>query len=487
MDAYDAFIAVFDSDGTHLWSRRIGAEGNEYAVGVAFDNSGNLFVTGFSSFSTAVDFGGGPLTAGGLVDVYVAKYDAAGGHLWSKLIGDANYQQAYGLDVDDFGNAVITGLFEGSMDFGGGPLTSAGGVDVYLARYSGAGTHLFSTRYGSTLDQLGVAVGTDAGGNIYLTGMMRGTVDFGGGPLTSAGSDDIFVAAFDSVAVHLWSRRYGSTGQQTVNAIAVDASGRHAISGWFLNTVDFGGGVLTCAAPFTPDMFVADFAPDGSHGWSRRAGDSDFQEARSVAIDPATGDVIIAGSFLGATDFGGGTLTNADSGNDLFIAAYDATGNHLWSHQYPDTLEVTGVATVDGSGAVISAGRFSGTVDFGGGPLVSGAFGEDVYVARFLPGGATGTGRGPAVSRLGQNFPNPFNPSTTIEFALDSPSRVAIEIVDARGARVATLHAGARGAGTHQVAWDGRDDAGRPVASGVYFYRLQGAGNGEARKMVLLK
>jgi len=88
---------------------------------------------------------------------------------------------------------------------------------------------------------------------------------------------------------------------------------------------------------------------------------------------------------------------------------------------------------------------------------------------------------------LGQNHPNPFNPTTTIEYTLPTPERVAITIYDANGSLVARLDQGLRSSGTHKAQWDGKDSKGRAVASGVYFYRLDVSGHVEPRKMTLLK
>jgi hypothetical protein len=88
---------------------------------------------------------------------------------------------------------------------------------------------------------------------------------------------------------------------------------------------------------------------------------------------------------------------------------------------------------------------------------------------------------------LAQNYPNPFNPKTTIEFSLGERTRVAVGIYDATGALVVRLEDETREAGTHRVEWTGRDAAGKPVGSGVYFYRLEGVKGVAPKKMVLLK
>ncbi len=88
---------------------------------------------------------------------------------------------------------------------------------------------------------------------------------------------------------------------------------------------------------------------------------------------------------------------------------------------------------------------------------------------------------------LGQNFPNPFNPATTIAFALARPGPARLDVYDARGRLVRTLVDGPRPAGPQAVTWDGRDAAGRDAASGVYFYRLRAQGVDASRRMVMLE
>jgi hypothetical protein len=89
---------------------------------------------------------------------------------------------------------------------------------------------------------------------------------------------------------------------------------------------------------------------------------------------------------------------------------------------------------------------------------------------------------------LAQNFPNPFNPATTIRYGLSSRQEVRLDVFDVSGRRVRTLVGGkTREAGLHAVVFDGRDDAGRSLASGTYFYRLQADARTATRRMILIK
>jgi len=93
----------------------------------------------------------------------------------------------------------------------------------------------------------------------------------------------------------------------------------------------------------------------------------------------------------------------------------------------------------------------------------------------------------PAVVRLAQNHPNPFNPSTTISFELPRAEQVKLAIYAVNGRRIATLLSDEMVAGPHQVVWNGRDDRGQQMASGTYFYRLQTGSQELTRRMILIK
>jgi flagellar hook assembly protein FlgD len=88
---------------------------------------------------------------------------------------------------------------------------------------------------------------------------------------------------------------------------------------------------------------------------------------------------------------------------------------------------------------------------------------------------------------LGQNLPNPFNPTTRIPFTTSERGHVTLAIYDATGRRVRTLIDGMMPAGRHDVDWDGRDDRGIVRSSGVYFCRMHAGKQSASRKMLLLK
>jgi hypothetical protein len=112
----------------------------------------------------------------------------------------------------------------------------------------------------------------------------------------------------------------------------------------------------------------------------------------------------------------------------------------------------------------------------------------DLYAGFWTTGDViTDAGEVPLVFRLMQNYPNPFNPVTTIRYSTASPGRVELTIYDVSGRRVRALVSGMQPAGVHTAVWDGRNDGGRQVAAGVYFYRLAAGRSSSVRKMVILR
>lgn len=93
----------------------------------------------------------------------------------------------------------------------------------------------------------------------------------------------------------------------------------------------------------------------------------------------------------------------------------------------------------------------------------------------------------PTETQLRQNWPNPFNTETVLSWSLMKPGPVRLEVFALNGQRLAVLHRGPQQAGHHRLHWDGRDDEGRPLASGVYLYRLTSAGGDLTRKLTLLR
>lgn len=370
--------------GTQIWAKRLsgtGAFDNAYASGLALDGAGNVVVVG--AFQNSVNFGGGTLTSAGGNDVFVVKYSASGAHLWSRRFGGVSDDYAEGVAVDGNGDVAVAGYFSGSADFGSGVLTSAGGTDAFVAKYTSSGAPSWSRRFGSTGTDRALTIGADGSNNLVFAGYMVGSVDFGGGPLSSAGLADVFLVKYSPAGGHVWSKRFGGASSDVPLGIAVTGGGDIAVTGYFQGTANFGGMNQTSAGG--NDIFAATYDANGRETWSEAWGNTGDDRGTAIAID-SQGSVIVTGSFTGDVDFGGGRILNT-GGCDIFLAKYSSNGMHVWSRGFGTTGAVGDAANavaVDGSNNVLLTGSIVGSVDFGGGALASnGSY--DVFIAKFRP------------------------------------------------------------------------------------------------------
>jgi hypothetical protein len=364
-----------------IWAERFGDAGYQFTESVAIDSAGNVVVVG--SFAGSVDFGGGALESEGGNDAFVAKLGPKGEHLWSKRFGNWNEQVGLSVAVDPDGNILMTGMFDGSIDFGGDTLTSAGTKDVFLAKLNRDGGHIWSKKFGDGANQIGQSVAVDSHGNVALCGSFEGTLNFGSGEIISGGSTDIFLATFDATGKRRWDKRFGDSTGQECKSVAMDADGNLAITGTFNGWVNFGKGQLTSAG--SVDVFLAKFGSDGGILWNHGFGTTSEQGGQSVAISP-DGGVVLGGYFAGSINLGGGAFT--DPGNtNIFLAKFDSMGTHVWSRSYGDAeSQLLEGVTVDGCGDVLATGYFSGAVDFGGGAFTSKGL-DDLFVLKLGPKG----------------------------------------------------------------------------------------------------
>jgi hypothetical protein len=172
----------------------------------------------------------------------------------------------------------------------------------------------------------------------------------------------------------------------------------------------------------------------------------------------------------------------------LAAALYLGSSVAMAQGSYHVRTSVFGSAGSPGSGGGI---RSNGTL---GQPTAIGiATGDDnTLYAGFWKSGwlaiVTGDDNTPtARNELFQNYPNPFNPATTISFSIDRAELVRLTVYDVTGRRIRTLVDGNRNPGRYSETWDGRNDQGRQVATGIYFYRLRAGSFSDVKKMVLIR
>ncbi|MCB0044810.1 MAG: SBBP repeat-containing protein, partial [Caldilineaceae bacterium] len=221
--ASDIFVATYDTNGALLWATRAGSASDEWGNGIGVDGVGNSYATGF--FQGSATFGSGEihetiLTSAGWRDIFVAKYGVTGALLWAKQAGGTDWDYANAVAVDGNGNSYVIGSFQGNATFGPGEthettLTSVGSDDIFVTKYDASGALVWATQAGGTGGDRGLGIAVDGLGNSYVTGRFQGSATFGASGaaqagsihaaqaaatvLTSAGSDDIFVAKYIDV------------------------------------------------------------------------------------------------------------------------------------------------------------------------------------------------------------------------------------------------------------------------------------------------
>jgi hypothetical protein len=378
------FLEKYSATGTLIWSKMF-YDNRGSANAVAVDRDDNVVLAG--TFNSWIDFGGGPLSSAGENDLFVAKYSGDGAHLWSKRMGGSEGNDtAHGVAIDSIGNVVLTGTIVGSVEFGGSATFAVGPFDndIVLAKFAGEnGSFVWAKRFASTASDNGLGVAIGPQDEIVFTGNFSGPINFGGGVLASAGQD-VFVAQFSPSGEHLWSRGFGGALDDSGNAVAIDANDNIILTGAFAGTIDFGGGALNSADENYDDIFLTKLSGDGSHLWSKNFGGTIIDSGNAVAVD-RSGNVALAGSFSDSINLGGDTLNSA-GGVDVFLAKYSPDGSPLWSKAFgAETGSDSGCAVaVDNQNNIIGAGGFFSAVDFGGGPQISTGNG-DMFLISLAP------------------------------------------------------------------------------------------------------
>jgi len=397
------FINKIDNNGNISWFRTLVGSGSGFSIVV--DDEGSVFVTG--PFQGTVDFDPGAgtynLTSSGGRDVFIIKLDINGNFVWAKKIGGASVDESYKIAVDQGGNAYVTGMYSGTVDFDPGAgtnnLTSAGGGDIFVCKLDTDGNFLWAKSMGGIGGEIGMSVALDENGNIYTTGGFSGTADFdpgvGEASLVSAEGGDGFISKLDSNGNFVWAQNISMMGTEVGMEIALDDTG-----------YVFATGII---GPFgNNDVFLTKLNPNGDLVWVKTLGGSYSDFGYGIAMD-GSGNVFITGSFAGTVDFDPGVGTNnlsAAGSDDIYISKLDNDGNFVWAKSLGGVGYDSGEAiAVDDVGNVYLAGEFSDTVDFDPGPgtdnLTSAGF-IDAFISKFtftpqihyVKWGATGANNG---------------------------------------------------------------------------------------------
>lgn len=414
------------------WAKNLGGTGDDRANIIQTDGSGNVYVAG--AYSGTVDFGTGPSSSSGDLDLFLAKYDASGAALWlvnggdvfddvilgmavdnagnayvcgygeivsdgssrasyvSKiandgtvewshiLTSDADYTAAYGISIDDSGNAYVSGHFMGTADFD--PSTTASSTltaygtnsDIFILKLNSAGEYVFVKQfesYDSNDNAFDITV--DESGNIYTIGQYWNTLDCDPSvinvSLNHSGGGDVFISKLDANGDYVWGKKIGDAGSDYGFSIAVDQSGNVFSTGHFSETVDFdpGSGVENITSNGDRDIFVSKLDSNGDFVWAKSMGESQADRGTDICLDN-NDNVYVTGFFQETVDFdpGSGAENLISNGNkDAFIQKLDNDGNFIWAKPLGGNgADEANSIYVDASNTIYVAGNFFNAVDF---------------------------------------------------------------------------------------------------------------------------
>jgi uncharacterized delta-60 repeat protein len=479
----DYVTIKYSPTGDSLWAQRYNGTGNSADVpfDIALDNSGNIYVTGYS------------VGNGANSDYLTIKYNASGVQQWVQRyngpVSGAGQDVAHAIAVDGSGNVYITGVSDTSRVGATGNCVTikynTNGVQQWIAMYNGAGN----------MRDLGYDIAVDNSGNVYVTGYTT----------ISSTNLDYLTIKYDSSGNMLWARTYDGTGNRDITqAIAVDAGGNVYVTGTSRNS----------SASYSEDYLTIKYDVNGDTVWTRRYnGPQNYGDGvEDMAVDIA-GNVYVTGyGTNGAVvrpatvKYGtSGTLEWASSYADTayayglaldatgnvyvtgavklyprcFIAKYNSAGVQQWVDVYSDAGSLINVGykvTIDNVGNILVAGNSS---------VIHGSTPNTDFMVMKYTQGSTDVSLStdlPSDFALRQNYPNPFNPTTHFGFRIANFGLVTLKVFDVLGREVATLVNENLQAGSYEKTFDATG-----LASGIYIYRLTAGAQSISKKLLLTK
>ncbi|MFC3811289.1 hypothetical protein [Lacihabitans lacunae] len=358
-----------------------------YAHGLAADNDFTYIAGSFSG--TNISLCDTTLTATGSLNMYFAKLNSKGCLVWAKAFGTSSWNEAYDIKTDASGNVYVTGHFSGTVNFGNGNLTAAGGSDIFVAKYSSAGVLQWVQKAGSSDSnfEYGYGLSLDGSQNVYIVGSFRGTANFGANSRTSAGDEDIFVAKYDNAGNIQWVNTYGGSYKDIAKDIAINTANDVFVVGNFSSAFSYAGNAISPPYVGTSDAFIAKHSISGTVSWVKRGGGNYADTGNAVAVD-GSGNAFLAGGFADVATFGTTNIVATNSYLDAYIAKFNSAGASQWVTKAGGQVddEAKGIF-IDASGNIYQTGYYTGTVFFGTKPL--NPFGtKDYFIAKYDETGA---------------------------------------------------------------------------------------------------
>ncbi len=448
---------------------------------------------------------GGYIMAGGLAaggqtgDYWLVKTNAQGDTLWTRTYGGTSWENCGSMQMTSDGGFILVGATE---SFG------VNDRNIWLVRTDSNGDTLWTKTFEKSLlsDANSVVQTSDSG---FIVAGIAGTYD--------EGSNDVWLIRTDSDGDTLWTKTYGGTGDQDGRFVQQTADGGYIIIAnkrvadgnvdiWLLKTDANGDTTWTSTFSTGSDGEGTNVVQTADSGYAifgiifgtldAPAPDGDDRDWLLIKTDSlgvlewsqTYGEDLMDQSFdMLLTDDGGFLLTGAldltASGNswDLWLVRANSLGDTVWTTTVGDIGDDAGTGLLElaeGEYAVVGITSSWGAGDLDGWLV---RFGDPTAITTPVMAGV------PETFALYANYPNPFNPSTTMRFDLPQAMDVRIAVYDLLGREVIRLVDGRIEQGYHQVVWNGMTANGSELPTGVYIARLVTPEYSKSIKMVLLK
>jgi hypothetical protein len=337
--------------------------------------SGNLITIG--TFTGTVDFDPGPNTytmTAAATHMYIRKLDAQGNFMWAKQVGGNLKISLFDSALDPSGNILITGTYEGTVDFNPETavynLTADNDRDIFTLKLKSDGTFWWAASTGGNWQDWGISVTSDNAGNVYTAGYFSQIVDFNPGPGThtlDAQNGSGYIQKLNSNGSFAWVCQ--SLGSAIPSCIRGDASGNLYVTGHFNGSACFTSSVssvcLNTSTVNGTDAFVLKLNSSGTFQWAKQISGVDEQKGLQLCLDPS-GNIYSTGVFKGTADFDPGPSTFTLSGGwmDLYVTKFSSSGNFIWAVKADGTSGGSPRSITSDASGVYSCGDFVGTFDF---------------------------------------------------------------------------------------------------------------------------
>lgn len=300
--------------------------------------------------------------------------------------GDENSQRVQGLAVDRQGNTWMVGQFQGTLDFHGRSIGSAGGTDIFVAKFDKDGHALWARPIGDDKEQTVAQVAIDADGNAFVTGRFQGVVDVGRWRFEAASGvhGDGFVAKLDANGTVQWAMSFGGGGVTSASPIAVDPEGNAVFAAHIAD-----GKTMVCGRIQRPsvgdqDLFLVKLNAKGQCLWVESLGvanDSGYKRAQDVDIDAAA-NILLIGDFSGKISLQ--RVHEGQGHSDVFVGKFSRDGRRVWSKRFGVDTPELGIAIKALDSVVAIAGTYDKVTEFDSVKLKS-ADREDVFLVGLNP------------------------------------------------------------------------------------------------------